>query len=316
MELWGRWNPRHLIDVRNPFWGRNWEALGRMHMERTGKIGRFAKSWLTILSAAITSRSGPQSTSPTPPADTHKSDSERHNAPSLSVSPTRWWWTAVTTERSSWPSASLPTPSRSYVTYTITKIHDTNINRSTSWPTKTPSKSQSTPSSIVAPAKTRPELVPPVLSVVKPSTSHPSAVSTRPSPSSQLVPVKPRSGTLSRLLSALPKSWSTPRREAVTPTPSRRRMSWNVSPRAIGKWTVFCGGPGRVLACMVWKSHGMGFRFACVYGGFGRLLAAFWMSHRWLSRMLTLWIDFWSWIYICEGRRMLVGSVQSIFPRW
>jgi hypothetical protein len=62
-----------------------------------------------------------------------------------------------------------------------------------------------------------------------------------------------------------------PRREAVTPMPSRRRTSWSVSPRAIGKWAVLL-----VEVSFAWYGNRigwMGFRFVCAYGGHGH----FWL---------------------------------------
>lgn len=92
-----------------------WGGANMMEHLREGHIRPSTKFWLTWHSAAITSRSAPQSTSPTPPVDMPRRDSERHNAQSSSASPTPWWWTAATTERSSWLSALSLTLSRSYV---------------------------------------------------------------------------------------------------------------------------------------------------------------------------------------------------------
>jgi len=50
--------------------------------------GQLLNLWLMRQLTAITSKSALQFTSPTLPADTHKSDSERHNAQSSSVLPT------------------------------------------------------------------------------------------------------------------------------------------------------------------------------------------------------------------------------------
>jgi len=186
---------------------------------------------------ATTSKSAHLSTSPTPLVDTHKSGSERHNAQSLSVSPTLWWWTVATTERSLWLSELLHTLSRSYV-QAVPRIGGqcTDIMlRSTSWPTKTPSKSPLMPSSTAVLAKTPPVLVQQVPSVVKLLMFLPSAASTKLLLSLPSVPVKPLSETSSQLLSAWLKSWSTLPREAATRTPSRRRMSWSVLPSPIGK---------------------------------------------------------------------------------
>merc|ERR1711964_231923 len=67
---------------------------------------------------------------------------------------------------------------------------------------RTPSKLLLTPLSTADPAKTLPVSVQLVPSVVKPSMSPLSAVSTKPSPSSQSVPARPPSETSSLLLSA------------------------------------------------------------------------------------------------------------------
>lgn len=63
----------------------------------------------------------------------------------------------------------------------------------------------------------------PVPSVARPSTSRPSAVSTRPSACSPLAPASRLSATSSRSPSASPTSSSTPLRDRPTRTPSRRR---------------------------------------------------------------------------------------------
>ena len=92
-------------------------------------------------------------------------------------------------------------------------------------------RSSSRPSRPVAPVRIPPVSVPPVSSVVKPSMSPLSVVSTRPSTSSAPVLATPPSATSRPCPSALPMRSSTALRSPPTLSPSRRRMRSSVSPR-------------------------------------------------------------------------------------
>merc|ERR1712176_811190 len=101
---------------------------------------------------------------------------------------------------------------------------------------KTQSRSFSKPSSTLVRVKILPVLVVPVPSDVKPSMSHHSDVSTKPSGSSVLVLVKLHSETSRPSLNVFLMSSSTPPRDHPTLMLSRRRTNSNVSPNPTDKW--------------------------------------------------------------------------------
>merc|ERR1712098_606520 len=100
---------------------------------------------------------------------------------------------------------------------------------------KTQSRSFSKPSSTLVHV-ILPVLVVPVPSDVKPSMSHHSDVSTKPSGSSVLVLVKQLSETSRPSLNVFLMSSSTPPRDHPTLMLSRRRTNSNVSPNLTDKW--------------------------------------------------------------------------------
>merc|ERR1711915_340800 len=100
----------------------------------------------------------------------------------------------------------------------------------------TQSRFFSKPSSTLVHVKTQPVLVVPVPSDVKPSMSHHSDVSTKPSGSSVLVLVKLPSEISRPSLNACLMSSSTPPRDHPTLMLSRRRTNSNVSPNLTDKW--------------------------------------------------------------------------------